>query len=122
MSRLNAPAWSVLFAAALLIPAMLFGQSADDADEGPRGRLPNHFGKLGVTEEQRERIYAIQADYNEQIEELLSQIEALRTQRDDEIESILTPGQKLRLQELRDAERAEREAETADAEAGDDSQ
>ncbi len=73
----------------------------------PRGRLPNHFGKLGVSEEQRTRIYELQAQYGEQIEALLMQIEELRSQRDAEVEQQLTDSQRSRLQELR-TEAAER--------------
>jgi len=77
--------------------------------EKPRGRLPNLYGKLGVSDDQREKIYTIQAEYSAQIEELLTQLEDLRARRDRTVENVLTDGQKRRLHELRAEARQERE-------------
>jgi hypothetical protein len=79
------------------------------AQEKPRGRLPAHYGKLGVSDVQREKIYIIQAEYDAQIDELLAQLEDLRARRDRTVESVLTDGQKHRLHELRSEARRERE-------------
>lgn len=76
----------------------------------PRGRLPNHFGKIGVTEEQRLTIYGIQADFNAQIDELLAQVEILRGERDKTIEEVLTSAQRDLLTELRKEAARERDA------------
>lgn len=67
----------------------------------PRGRLPSNFGKLGISEQQRERIYSVQAEYNDRIDILLVQIEELRAARDAAIDEVLTDGQRQRLKELR---------------------
>ncbi len=67
----------------------------------PRGRLPSNYGKLGISEQQRDRIYAVQAEYNDRIDILLVQIEELRTARDAAIDEVLTDGQRQRLKELR---------------------
>lgn len=72
-----------------------------------RGRLPNYYGKVGVSAEQREKIYSIQAQYNSQIKALEKQIAELKEKRDAEIESVLTPEQKKKLAQLR-AEAAEK--------------
>ena len=79
--------------------------------EKPRGRLPNHFGKLGISEEQRTRIYSIQADYDVRIDELLSQIEELVANRDSDINAVLTEGQRARLRELREEARNRRSSD-----------
>ena len=103
-----------LFLFSVALPSDTTGQSAPDPPASksekskPRGRLPNHFGKIGVTEEQRHTIYGIQADYNAQIDELLAQVEILRGERDKTIEEVLTPAQRDLLTELREAAARER--------------
>lgn len=76
----------------------------------PRGRLPNNYGKIGITSAQRTKIYGIQADYNGKIEALEKQIAELKEKRDGEIEAVLTPDQKKKLQELQGATKKKREA------------
>jgi len=61
------------------------------------GRLPSGFGKLDVTDTQKQKIYAIQAKYKEQIDALNKQIDELQNKRDTEIEAVLTPEQKEKL-------------------------
>ena len=75
-------------------------------------RLPNNYGQLGLTPEQRQRIYALQADYGKKIEELEAQLAALREKRDQECEAVLTAEQKQRLAEIL-KEREQRKAERA---------
>ena len=68
----------------------------------PRGRLPNYFGKIGVSGEQRKKIYAIQGSYRSQLVELRKQIADLIAKRDAEITSVLTASQKVLLSILRE--------------------
>jgi len=78
-----------------------------DADEDDRhAPLPNYFGKIGVSDEQREKLYGVQDDYTAKIEPLQKQIKALLKERDAAMEDMLTAGQKLRLKELRQEARA----------------
>ncbi|GIX03861.1 MAG: hypothetical protein KatS3mg113_0867 [Planctomycetaceae bacterium] len=72
------------------------------AAEKVSGRLPNNFGQLGLSNEQRQKIYSIQSKYNEQIEELTRQVDALKKKRDEEIENVLTAAQKEQLKQLRE--------------------
>ena len=65
-----------------------------------RGRVPRYFGQLGLSREQRQEIYRIQAKYRSQIAELQAQIAALRKAERQEIEGVLTEGQKARLEEI----------------------
>lgn len=74
-----------------------------------RGPLPFYFGKLGLSDEQKEKMYGIQDEYEVKLEALRQQIIQLEGERDQKLEAMLTPGQKLRLKELR--EEAAREAE-----------
>jgi Spy/CpxP family protein refolding chaperone len=71
--------------------------------------LPTHFGKLGISDVQRDKIYIIQAEFDARIDELLAQLEELRARRDRTVENVLTDGQKHRLHELRSEARRERE-------------
>lgn len=67
-----------------------------------RGRLPNYYARVGISKEQRERIYSIQAQYNEKIEALEKQLAELKSKRDAEVEAVLTPEQKKKLASLRE--------------------
>jgi Spy/CpxP family protein refolding chaperone len=64
-----------------------------------KGRLPAHFAKV-VDDQQRERIYGIQAAYSERIDALRAQLERLEAQRDAEIRAVLTPAQRRQLEQL----------------------
>lgn len=66
----------------------------------PAGRLPAHYAKVGVSDEQRKTIYGIQAGYNTQIEALQKQIDALKAKEDAEVVAVLTPDQKKKLDEF----------------------
>jgi len=67
-----------------------------------RGRLPNYFGKIGLSTEQREKIYAVQRQYRMQMEELEKQIQALREMQEEDIQAVLTDDQKSSLGKLLD--------------------
>ena len=72
------------------------------------GRLPNYYGKVGVSDEQRRQIYIIQNDYDEQIEPLLDEIEELRAERDTKVTAVLTDEQRAEVQRMRVEARARR--------------
>lgn len=63
----------------------------------PRGRLPNHYGKLGLPEETKTKIYAIQKNYRARLRELQQQIEDLRQQETLEIQGTLNEAQRKQL-------------------------
>ena len=67
----------------------------------PSRRVPMYFGQLGLTDEQRESIYAIQAKQMPKIEALERQIESLRTQMLKDCEATLTTAQKQLLEQRR---------------------
>ncbi len=75
-----------------------------------RGRLPAYYGQIGLSKEQREKIYQIQANYRAKIEELEKQLAELRAKQQAEIDAVLTPDQKKRLEELRSRARSRRSA------------
>ncbi|HID23407.1 MAG TPA: hypothetical protein EYP14_13555 [Planctomycetaceae bacterium] len=76
----------------------------------PRRRLPMYYGQIGLSREQREKIYEIQAKYRSQIEELMKQIGALRKKQKEEIEAVLTDEQKERLAKLQEEAQKRRAA------------
>jgi Spy/CpxP family protein refolding chaperone len=86
------------------------------ADDGESRRLPNFFGRLAVSDAQREDLLSIQDDYEVKIDELRDQIRALVRERDAAMEAKLTPGQKTRLAELREEARLRAAEEEAAAE------
>ena len=80
------------------------------AEEKLTGRLPNYYGMVGVSDEQRQTIYRIQADYDLQVDALLEELEELRDERDAKVAEVLTEDQVKKVQELRAAARAKRAA------------
>jgi hypothetical protein len=92
----------VLFAA-LFVPALTIsaqnpaGKRKAPAAPAAKGRLPAHYAKL-VDEAQRQRIYAIQAFYAPQIDDLKQQLDALLARRDAEVHAVLTPAQQRQLE------------------------
>jgi hypothetical protein len=81
------------------------GISAQESDNTAkakrRGPLPSYFGKIGVDDDQRKKLYSVQESYQDKLAALRKEMKALLAQRDTEMEALLTPGQKLRLQELK---------------------
>lgn len=76
----------------------------------PAGRLPAQYGKLGLSDEQRHKIYDVQAIYRKQIDELEKQIDGLKAKQKTEIEAVLTADQKKKLDDLLAAARKAAEA------------
>jgi hypothetical protein len=70
--------------------------------EKPRakGQLPPNWSKLGLSDEQRQKVYSIQSEYRSKVDALEAQIKALRKQELSEVSKVLTSGQKTRLREI----------------------
>ena len=98
--------------ASMLVVAVVslnsIGQDAKKADskakagakEKPKGRLPAYYKDV-VTDEQRDQIYAIQAKYAKQVEDLQSQLDAVKVKQNDEIEGLLSAEQKEKLAKVK---------------------
>jgi len=98
---------SLLAAVALCVVVPLVVSAQQGADEKPKGEarrspLPSYFGKIAVSDTQRDQLYQIQDEYDGRIDALQAQVKALIKERDAKMETVLTPGQKLRMTELRD--------------------
>lgn len=70
-------------------------------------RLPAHFGKLDLKEDQVEEIYAIRADYGPDIDELKAELAALQQEMNEEIQDVLTSTQRTALAKLRSGSSSE---------------
>ena len=71
----------------------------------PYRRVPNNFGKIGLSTQQREDIYAIRGQYRAELAELQQRIEELEDNEMAECESVLTDSQQTLLQQLRKVSR-----------------
>jgi hypothetical protein len=95
--------WSCL---AILVAGCMLTWQATAQEKKPakdaRGPLPAHYGKLGLSDEQKDGMYKVYDEYKSQIDELSAQIKKLQADRDSKLQEKLTPTQKSRLQELRD--------------------
>lgn len=77
--------------------------SAKETKQAPakrKVRLPNHYGKLNLSDTQREKIYKIKTDYKTQIDNLKKQLAELDAKQDAECEAVLTASQKNILGEI----------------------
>src|SRR5687768_4228855 len=82
-------------------------QADDKVEPKFRGTLYPNWKRLGLTEEQTQKIYKIQTNYRGQIDKLEAQIRDLKKKERVEAEQILTPAQKQRLKELSSGENTE---------------
>ncbi|MBN9519673.1 hypothetical protein J0H58_14320 [bacterium] len=72
----------------------------DDPTPKAKGILPMNWGKLGLTDAQKQDVYTVQGKYNAEIDKLDAKIRELKAARDKEMKAVLTPEQKKRLEEI----------------------
>jgi Spy/CpxP family protein refolding chaperone len=72
----------------------------DDPAPKAKGFLPMNWGKLGLTDAQKQDVYTVQGKYNAEIDKLDAKIRELKAARDKEMKAVLTPDQKKRLEEI----------------------
>ncbi len=73
----------------------------DDKDPKAKGTLPPLWKKLGLNDEQTQRIYKIETNYKTKIDALKQQIEDLKAEEKTELDKVLTDAQKTHLKELK---------------------
>lgn len=66
-----------------------------------KGTLPANFGKLNLSDAQKQQIYRLQAEYAEKLDKLEKQIEKTRAERNEGYRNVLTKAQRDRLDEIR---------------------
>src|SRR5262245_29921522 len=89
----------VRFLLGMLVAVALIGGSLYGQDTKAKVKLPQGWGKLGLSEEQRKQVASINAKYDPQIAELTQKLEDLRKQRRTELEKVLTADQRARVRE-----------------------
>ena len=97
-----------LFAAGLFfIGGGLVGQEAkkdskekESSTAKVKGQLPQNWAKLGLTDEQKKKVYAIDAKHDEEIDKLNEKIKELKEKKRKEQLEVLTSEQKKRLEAL----------------------
>jgi len=119
MKRVAVGLCALLTVAGVLVGPQLFSQetkSTTKADvkkaEGKKevkGRLPDNYGKLELTDEQKTSVYDIQAKYMAEIAALQAQLDGLKAKQATEVKGVLTPGQIAKLAEI-EAESAKKKA------------
>jgi Spy/CpxP family protein refolding chaperone len=63
------------------------------AGAAPYRRLPSGYGKLSLSDRQRDRIYALRGGYRARIEQLEEELAALKAAETEACESVLTADQ-----------------------------
>jgi hypothetical protein len=83
---------------ALLIAVAVLG--GDDKTDAPKRTLPAGWNKLGLSEAQKQKVFATRAEYQTKIDELKKQIRDLEMKQREDLQKILTEAQKARLREV----------------------
>ena len=83
--------------------------SKEKAEPKARGVLPMYYRQLGLSEEQRQKIYRIQNEYSDKIDELEKKIEDMKAERNGRYLKELTKAQRDRLDELKKSKDKEEE-------------
>jgi hypothetical protein len=92
--------------AGALVVALVAGSwlQGQDKKEVPtirgKGALPAHYSKLGLSDEQKQRMYLIQNGFRTKIDELDKEIRKLKQMQRQKMEEVLTDAQKARLREI----------------------
>lgn len=75
-------------------------KKADVREAKSRGQLPQHWKQIGLTDEQKQKVYKLQGKYGEEIDVLENQIKELKTKLGEERMKVLTADQKKRLEDV----------------------
>jgi hypothetical protein len=91
----------------VLVGGWLIGDDPKDPPVKVKGKLPAPYKKLGLSDDQIQSVYKIQAKFNGQIDQLSAKIAQLKKDEKSELEKLLTAAQKARLREILLGEMAE---------------
>jgi hypothetical protein len=93
--------WASLAVFMLAFAGFVNGDDAKkDAPAKGKGQLPPNWAKLGLSDDQKQKVYAVQSEFGPQIIKLQKEIQDLRKKQSDELAKILTDAQKTRLKEI----------------------
>ena len=88
---------AMLLAAFCVVTA---GVSGDDKPAKGHGQLPQNYGKLGLSDDQKTKIYSISTKYQKEIDDLKAKIDAAKEKERKEQEGVLTEAQKQKLRDI----------------------
>jgi len=88
----------LVLVAAFVLSGGLLGQ--DKTDPKIKGVLPPNWGKLGLTDEQKQKVYKLEADYKGKIADLQKQIDELKGKEKEDLLKVLSDEQKKRLKDI----------------------
>jgi hypothetical protein len=99
MTKLLGPASLAL---ALLVLPVLKASAQDKKEQAPltKSPLPANWAKLGLNDDQKAKITAVQSKFKAKIDELSKQLKDLRKEEMSAMMEVLTDAQKARLKEL----------------------
>ncbi len=94
---------SLRFVLVLVSVVLVSGLNGQEKDEPAKikGTLPANYKKLGLSADQVQQIYRLQARIDAQIAELNAKIDALKKSKEAEREKVLTAAQRTKLKEIR---------------------
>jgi len=78
----------------------LFGDDTKQDAPKARGTLPTNWSKLGLSAEQKQKIYSIRSEHRTKIEALQRELKELQKKELEECAKVLTEAQKARLREI----------------------
>ena len=120
---MSATMWKKLLVAAAVVVAVgtVIGNGAlsvgqEAKTKKAKGRLPPYFADI-VTDEQRDKIYEVQAKYAKERDALEAQLEELRSIESGEIEAVLDAEQKEKLKKAREEAAAKKKKKSSDTKA-----
>jgi hypothetical protein len=100
----------VVLAASVVTSSWLMGADDKKPDDPVKvkGTLPAHWRQLGLSADQVQEVYKIQAKYNAKIDKLKAEIEALKAEEDTERIKVLSDEQKRKLKELKSGDKPDK--------------
>jgi hypothetical protein len=88
-----------LVALVVVLVGALHGQ--DKAEPSKiKGTLPANWGKIGLSDEQKQQIFRVQADFSEKIMALEKQLKEMRAKEKQALEAVLNDDQKKLLKDI----------------------
>jgi hypothetical protein len=88
--------------------ALSLSLTSVQAQDKKKGALPANFGKLGLSDEQKQKVYSIQAKYKTEKDDLNKKLKKVTDDQNAEVFGVLTPDQKEKLKELTSFEKTEK--------------
>lgn len=65
-----------------------------------KGQLPQNWAKLGLSDDQKQKVYSVQDKYKKELDELKKKMEDLKDKEKKELEDVLTKEQKAKLRDI----------------------